>query len=47
MNDSLNNPIVSRLPDPGMQAVPAAVMQTVRTTREIARRMGTGIVMIA
>jgi hypothetical protein len=40
----MNNPLVSKLPDADMQAVPAALLRAGRQAREIARKTGTSVV---
>ena len=37
----MGEPIVSKLPDADMQAVPAALLRAARRAREIARQTGT------
>lgn len=41
----MNKPLVSKLPDADMQAVPAALMRAGERAREIARQTGTAVVM--
>lgn len=36
----------SRLPDPDMQEAPRALLRAARRAREIAKRMGTGVVVV-
>ena len=40
----MSKPLVSKLPDPDMQAVPRALLRAARRAREIARRTGTALV---
>ncbi len=40
----MNKPLVSKLPDADMQAVPAALLRAGRRAREIARQTGTAVV---
>jgi adenine/guanine phosphoribosyltransferase-like PRPP-binding protein len=42
----MNNPLVSKLPDADMQAVPAALLRAGRRAREIARQTGTAVVVM-
>ena len=44
MSDVLNTPIVSRLADADMQAVPAALARAAHSARELAARTGTPLV---
>lgn len=41
----MNKPLVSKLPDADMQAVPAALMRAGERAREFARQTGTAAVM--
>jgi len=40
----MNKPLVSKLPDADMQAVPAALIRAGQRAREIARQTGTAVV---
>jgi len=40
----MNKPLVSKLPDADMQAVPAALLRAGRRARQIARQTGTAVV---
>ena len=42
----MSNPLESRLPDPDMQEAPRALLRAARLAREIAKRMGTGVVVV-
>jgi adenine/guanine phosphoribosyltransferase-like PRPP-binding protein len=42
----MNKPLVSKLPDADMQAVPAALLRAGRRAREIARQTGTAMVVM-
>jgi hypothetical protein len=40
----MSDPLVSKLPDADMQAVPKALLRAARRAREIARQTGTAVV---
>lgn len=42
----MNKPLVSKLPDADMQAVPAALLRAGRRAREIARQTDTAVVVM-
>ena len=42
----MTQPLVSRLPDADMQAVPKALLRAARRAREIARQTGTAVVVM-
>lgn len=42
----MRNPLESRLPDPDMQEAPRALLRAARLAREIAKRMGTGVLVV-
>lgn len=42
----MNDPMVSRLPDPDMQAAPKAMLRAAQRAREIARQTNTPLVLI-
>ena len=46
MSAVLNTPIVSRLADADMQAVPAALARAAQSARELAARTGTPLVVV-
>ena len=42
----MSKPLESQLPDPDMQEAPKALLRAARRAREIAKRTGTGVVVI-
>ena len=42
----MNKPLESRLPDADMQEAPKALLRAARRAREIARQMGTGVIVL-
>ena len=42
----MNNTMVSRLPDPDMQAAPKALLRAAQRAREIARQTNTPLVLV-
>jgi hypothetical protein len=42
----MNKPLESRLPDADMQEAPKALLRAARRAREMAKRMGTGVIVL-
>jgi len=42
----MSKPLESQLPDPDMQEAPRALLRAARRAREIARRAGTGVIVL-